>query len=211
MGKAKLSVGIINLNVSNIFSVYEGCLKAGFKTQVIDLKKRKLNYDIIIIPGVGSFSSGMKFFNENNLADKIDEYLLKPNSFIYGICLGMQLLFDKSYEFKKTEGLHLVKGEVRKFKNIKTHITHVGWNKITLNNNDFKKHFKKFENKYFYFIHSFYANPDSKKDIFAFSKHGNRNFCSITKRKNIFGTQFHPEKSGRVGIEFLKNLKHIKN
>ena len=73
MGKAKLSVGIINLNVSNIFSVYEGCLKAGFKTQVIDLKKRKLNYDIVIIPGVGSFSSGMKFFNENNLADKIDE------------------------------------------------------------------------------------------------------------------------------------------
>ena len=101
-----LSIGIINLSVSNILSVYEGCRKAGYNVEVIDKKNCKFKYDIIIVPGVGSFSSGMKYFNENNFSEKIKDYLTKPNALVYGICLGMQLLFKKSYEFKETKGCY---------------------------------------------------------------------------------------------------------
>ena len=211
MKKNSLSVGIINLAVSNIFSVYEGCKKAGFKVEIIDKKKKNFNYDIVILPGVGSFGSGMKFFQENHLDEKLKEYLLKPNSLVYGICLGMQLLFEKSYEFGEKKGLSLLAGDVKKFSNNNQHVTHLGWNKLILRTNDFMKYFKKFENKNFYFVHSYYVNPKNKKEIFAQSKHGNKIFCSITKKNNIFGTQFHPEKSGLMGIEFLKNLKYLKN
>ena len=211
MSKARLSVGIIDLTVSNIFSVYKGCLKAGFKTEIINLKKNKLNYDIIILQGVGAFNSGMKFLKKNHLDDKLNDYLERPNGFVYGICLGMQLLFNKSYEFTETKGLGFINGDVLKFKNIKAKATHLGWNKINIENNNYKKDFKKFENKYFYFVHSYYTKPKSKKEIFANSQYGNINFCSVAKKRNIFGTQFHPEKSGFFGIEFLKNLKKLKN
>jgi len=211
MKKNSLSVGIINLAVSNIFSVYEGCKKAGYKVEVINKKKNKFHHDIIIVPGVGSFKSGMKFVYENNLDEKIKDYLLKPNSLVYGICLGMQLLFEKSYEFGENKGLSLVNGDVRKFNNNKIHATHLGWNNTIFNKGDYKKYFKKFENKNFYFVHSYFVNPSNKKEIFAISRHGNKNFCSIVKKNNIFGTQFHPEKSGLMGIEFLKSLKYLKN
>mgnify|MGYP006113948665 CR=1 FL=1 len=211
MNKKKLSIGIIDLTINNMFSIYRSCLKAGYKTEIIDIKKNKLNYDIIILPGVGAFKSGMKFLKKNHLDEKLYNYLERPNAFIYGICLGMQLLFNKSYEFTKTKGLGLIDGEVVKFKNINVDSTHLGWNKLNIKNKDLKKNFKKFENKYFYFIHSYYAKPKLKKNIFANSQHGSKIFCSIVKKKNIFGTQFHPEKSGPMGIEFLKNLKKLKN
>ncbi len=211
MKKNKLSIGIINLAVSNILSVYEGCKNAGYKVEVIDKKKNKFFYDILIIPGVGSFGAGMDFFYKNNFDKKIKDYLLKPNSFVYGICLGMQLLFEKSHEFKKNKGLSLINGEVQKFISTKALKTHLGWNNIALEKNNFKKYFQKFENKNFYFVHSYFASPSNKKEVFATTQHGNQKFCSIIKKNNIFGTQFHPEKSGLIGIEFLKNLKYLKN
>ena len=211
MNKTRLSVGIIDLTINNMFSVYRSCLKAGFKTEIIDLKKNKLNYDIVILPGVGTFKSGMKFLKKTHLNNKLLDYLERPNAFVYGICLGMQLLFNKSYEFVETNGLELINGEVLKYHDIKANATHIGWNKLNIKNENFKKDFKKFENKYFYFIHSYYTKPKFKKDIFASSQYGTMNFCSVVKRGNIFGTQFHPEKSGFLGIEFLKNLKNLKN
>jgi|TARA_Y100000294_G_scaffold99186_1_gene92226 glutamine amidotransferase len=211
VNKIKLSVGIIDLTINNMFSIYRSCLKAGYKTEIIDLRKKKLNYDIIILPGVGAFRSGIKFLKKTHLDDKLYDYLEKPGAFIYGICLGMQLLFNKSYEFVKTNGLGLIDGEVVKFHNIKADSTHLGWSKLNIRDKDFKKNFQKFENKYFYFIHSYYTKPKLKKDILANSQHGNKSFCSVVRKGNIFGTQFHPEKSGLLGIEFLKNLKKLKN
>ena len=211
MSKIKLSVGIIDLTINNMFSIYRSCLKAGYKTEIIDLKKKKLDYDIIILPGVGAFNSGMKFLKKTHLNEKLYDYSERSDAFIYGICLGMQLLFNESCEFVKTNGLGLVDGEVVKFHNVRANSTHLGWSKLNIRNKDFKKNFKKFESKYFYFIHSYYSKPKFKKDIFANSLHGTKSFCSVVKRKNIFGTQFHPEKSGILGIEFLKNLKKLKN
>ena len=144
MNKIKLSVGIIDLNINNMFSIYRSCLKAGYKTEIIDLKKKKLSYDIIILPGVGAYKSGMKFLKKTYLDEKLYDYLERPNSFIYGICLGMQLLFDKSYEFSKTKGLGLIDGEVVKFGNVNADSTHLGWSKLNIINSDLRKNFKKF-------------------------------------------------------------------
>ena len=211
MNKKKYSVGIIDLTINNLFSIYRSCLKAGYSTELIDVKNKKLNYDIIILPGVGAFQTGINYLNKNHLNEKLHDYLSKPDSLVYGICLGMQLLFSKSQEFVMSDGLNLVEGNVVKFKNYsKSNLTHLGWNKFQIKNGNFKKSFKKFENKYFYFVHSYYAQPKIKKDIFATSKYGTTNFCSMVKKGNIFGTQFHPEKSGILGIEFLKNIKNIK-
>ncbi len=210
MNKVKLSVGIIDLKINNIFSVYRACLEAGFKTEIIELKKASYNYDIIILPGVGAFKSGIDFLKKNNIHYKLYDYLAKPNSFIYGICLGMQLLFDKSNEFIKTDGLKLIEGKVTKFNRVKTNLTHLGWNKFKIQEKNLKTNFKRFENNFFYFVHSYYAVPNDKKNIFASTKYGNVDFCSIVKKSNILGTQFHPEKSGLIGVEFLKNLKKLK-
>ena len=207
----KITVGIIDLKINNIFSVYRGCVRAGFKTEIINFKRKKLIYDIVILPGVGAFKSGIQFLKQDRINEKIKEYLERENSFIYGTCLGMQLLFEKSFEFEKTKGLNLIKGNVIKFSKIENRLTHLGWNKISFQESKFKSDLRKFENKYFYFIHSYYAKPESAKDVLGITRYGSKNFCSVVKKGKIFGTQFHPEKSGHWGIEFLKNLKNIKN
>lgn len=211
MIKNRIKVGIIDLNINNIYSVYQSCKKAEFKTEVVDFRKKKLSYDIIILPGVGAFKTGVSFLKKNLIKDRLSYYLEKPGSLLYGICLGMQLLFDKSFEFEKTKGLEFISGKVVKFKNNESKKTHLGWNKFNVQDKKFKNDFQKFENKYFYFVHSYYAIPNNKNDIFGSTNYGNLNFCSMIKRGNIFGTQFHPEKSGYLGIEFLKNLKKLKD
>ena len=209
MKKNKIYVGIIDLKINNIFSVYRSCIEAGFKTEIVDFTKKKLPYDIIILPGVGAFKTGIKFMRNNRIKDNLNEYLEKSHSLLYGICLGMQLLFEESYEFEKTKGLKFINGEVVKFDKRDVKKTHLGWNKFEIQNNNFRNDFKKFENQFFYFVHSYYAKPKNKQDIFGTTPYGKINFCSMVKRGNIFGTQFHPEKSGYWGIEFLKNLKKL--
>ena len=93
MKNKNLSAGIIDLKFNNLFSIYKACIKAGFKTSIISAKQKTLNYDFVIIPGVGAFKSGMNVIKKNNYDEKISNYLFKKNSFVYGICLGMQLLF----------------------------------------------------------------------------------------------------------------------
>jgi len=212
MNNKRLTVGIIDLKFNNLFSIYKACIKAGFRTSIISTKQKTLNYDFVIIPGVGAFKSGMNVLKKNNYDDKISNYLLKPNSFVYGICLGMQLLFEKSFEFGSTKGLGLIKGNIPELqKKNKKMKTNMGWCKTKFLEKKSKFNLKKFNNKHFYFVHSYYANPANKSDILAKTFHGNFEFTSVVEKDNILGTQFHPEKSGNLGIEFLKNLKKYKN
>ena len=212
MLKRKCSIGIIDLSINNLFSIYKSCLEAGYKAEIINLKNKKINYDIVILPGVGAFKSGMNFIKKNNFDEKLHNYSEKKNSFIYGICLGMQLLFDKSYEFRKSTGLSFINGQVIKFpkKNSEKSLN-LGWNKFSLKDKNYSKYFKKFESEYFYSIHSYSAKPAIAKNTFAISTHGTINFCSVVKKGKVFGTQFHPEKSGIAGIEFLKSIKELKS
>ncbi len=212
MKNSKLTVGIINLNFNNLYSIHNACIKSGFKTSVITAKQKNFNYDIVIIPGVGAFKSGMKVIKKNKYDEKIFNYLSKPNSFIYGICLGMQLLFEKSFEFGSTKGLGLIKGKILSFneKN-KSLKTHMGWCQTNFKKKTDGFNLKKFNKECFYYVHSYYANPTSNSDKLANASHEKFLFTSAVKKNNILGTQFHPEKSGKLGLEFLKNLKNYKD
>ena len=206
-----LKVGIIDLKFNNLFSIYKACMQAGFKTSIILPKQNNFNFDCVIIPGVGAFKYGMQVLKKNNYDEKIFDYVSKKNSFIYGICLGMQLLFENSYEFGLTKGLGLIKGSILKLsdKNKKLK-TNIGWKAITLLNKNKNYNLEKFDKKYFYFVHSYYASPKNKVESIAKTNHGKFLFTSVVNKGNILGTQFHPEKSGNLGIKFLKNIKYYK-
>ena len=150
--------------------------------------------------------------NELNLDDAIKDFIASGKPFV-GICLGFQLLFDKSDEIEDTFGLGILPGEVKSFSalNDKIRVPHVGWNNIkkkqipnTKNNFDPLK--KLNDQEYFYFVHSFYVEPEDNKDIYTTTEYGGHNFCSSILKENIFACQFHPEKSGEKGISILRDF-----
>jgi|TARA_B110000914_G_C15337176_1_gene387516 glutamine amidotransferase len=201
-------IGIIDLGINNLHSIKEACNSLGYKTYLISLEKKDYNYDILILPGIGSFRKAMQIINENNIKEKILKHLRDKRKFLVGICLGMQIFFSQSEEFGSTKGLNLIEGSVKKF-NKKLIVPHTGWNSINIikNDNIIKKQLKK---DMFYFTHSFYCKPKNKKFILGNTKYSNFKFCSIIKKDNIFGMQFHPEKSGLSGLEVLKSLHKMK-
>ncbi len=211
MKNKNLSVGIIDLKFNNLFSIYKACIQSGFKTSIISSKQKSFNYEIVIIPGVGAFKSGMNVIKENNYDEKLFNYLSKSNSFIYGICLGMQLLFENSHEFGLTKGLGFIEGNILKLNKKKSMKTNMGWCQTKFEHKANENNFRKFNNKYFYFVHSYYANPTHNSHILGKTLHDDFSFASVVKKRNILGTQFHPEKSGNLGINFLKILKKYKS
>tara|TARA_Y100000590_G_C15617598_1_gene976353 strand:+ start:54 stop:701 length:648 start_codon:yes stop_codon:yes gene_type:complete len=206
----KIKVGIIDLRTSNLFSIFHAIKKAGFNVNIVDTKKSRYDYDILILPGVGSYKFAMKFIKNYGLDEKIFEHTLNKKKFLVGICLGMQLLFEESSEFGYSKGLGLIKGRVKKIDYTKNYpVPHMGWNHIILNkhkNNFFTKQDKK---NMFYFVHSYYCIPENSKNICTDTIYGNLKFCSSVRESNIFGMQFHPEKSSKPGISILSKLKKL--
>ncbi len=209
MINTKPKIGIIDLESNNLYSIYNSCLISGFKARIINPKEKKFNYNLIIIPGVGAFKTGMKILKKYGYNSKIYDYLNKQNSLVYGICLGMQILFSTSQEFGLCKGLDLISGKVKKFSKLDGIKTNMGWSKVFMGTNDSIFDKKKFNNQYFYFVHSLHASPSNNKDVFGVSYHNKKKFASVVKKNNIIGTQFHPEKSGEIGVAFLKNLKKV--
>ena len=166
----------------------------------------------LILPGIGAFGWAM----DNLKKLKIIEPILKnvnSGKPILGICLGMQLLFEKSFEFGKNNGLGLLKGEItelKKTENLK--IPHIGWNKVYPKNQNFDGTLleNSSENLY-YFVHSFKVDIKNKQYKTYSTDYGKNSFCSAVEHKNIFGVQFHPEKSGDSGIKVLKNFLNFEN
>tara|TARA_B100000886_G_C20421394_1_gene491781 strand:+ start:532 stop:1140 length:609 start_codon:yes stop_codon:yes gene_type:complete len=176
---------------------------------LISSKKKDIeNCSHLILPGVGAFKTTINHLKKKKLLNTIKDIAKKKP--VLGICLGMQLLFDYSTENGKTKGLGLLKGSVKKFdfknKNIK--IPNIGWNKVM----DIKKN-KIFLNinkmDEFYFVHSYYIKTKEKKVIMSNSKYNNFSFASVINKKNIYGCQFHPERSRNQGLIFLKNFCNI--
>ena len=210
-GFTNIKVGIINSNIHNIHNIYRTCSEVGFKTSIINPSEKKLKYDLLILPGVGSFKSGMNYLNKYDFKEKIKNFLLNQNKVLFGICLGMQLLFEESEEFVNTEGLGLIEGKVIKLKKTnKFKVPHIGWNKIIIKkkNKLISSHYK---NKMFYFVHSYFCKPDNKEDILTYTNCGEYNFVSSILKKNVIATQFHPEKSGNQGINLIKDIKKYIN
>jgi imidazole glycerol-phosphate synthase subunit HisH len=163
----------------------------------------------IILPGVGSFSTAMESLSKLNLVHVLKTQVMKYKIPFLGICLGMQLLATKGHEGGDHDGLNLIEGEIvlLKTQNIQERIPHVGWNEVF-----FEKQSPLFNNietgKDFYFVHSYHYICKDKQDILAYTPYCGK-FVSIIGRENIFGTQFHPEKSQRLGFQLIKNFLDI--
>jgi len=196
-------IGIINYGIAgNIHSVQKAIEKAGGKTLIINQVSDFDMVDKIVIPGVGSFKDAMKELDNNDFIKPIKEFK-KP---ILGICLGMQILADLGFEYGKTKGLGLIEAEVKLIL-CNGKVPHMGFNKIYIQIPNAL--LKGLEDEEFYFMHSF--EMINYKDISALSKYNNHNFVSVINKGNVYGVQFHPEKSRDSGIKLLSNFVKLEN
>jgi len=204
-----MNIAVIDYKMSNMFSIKNALDYLGYNCIITSDFKLILDADGAVLPGVGSFPEAMQHLYDLKLVDVIKEFVSSGKPFM-GICLGLQLLFSRSDEFEKCEGLDIIKGEVDSFsKYIQSRpIPHVGWNTI-MNNNIIKKPYKNLKfinNEYYYFVHSHFVKPDDNENIFTYTSYANHKFCSSIMKDNIFASQFHPEKSGVRGLNILKNF-----
>jgi imidazole glycerol-phosphate synthase subunit HisH len=204
------NVGILNYGMGNILSVKNSLDFLNVKNEIIINGNNLKNFTHIILPGVGSFKKAMNNLNEKNFITPLKDYIDNSEKKLLGICLGMQLLGKSSTENGFTMGLNLIDIEVKKFSdeevgNLK--VPHVGFNAVKFNNdNIFFKDIK--DGSDFYFVHSFRMKPKNLNKDFATCNYG-LDFLAAFKKNNIFGTQFHPEKSQINGIKIIKNFLEI--
>lgn len=199
-----MKIGVIDYGAGNLRSVMKALKYIGADCDIVTDANDLKNCVAMILPGVGAFASAVQKLKEKNFFDEI-KHQANDGKPLFGICLGMQLLLEKSYEFGETEGLGLISGTVERLddKNGTLKIPHMGWNCL-------KKNVKTpllngiEDGDYFYFVHSFAAVTDSE-NVCAYSDYGDY-FPAAICRNNVFGTQFHPEKSGEKGLLILKNF-----
>ncbi len=199
-------ITIIDYGMGNLRSVQKAFEHIGKKAVVTSDRKKILKSSLVVLPGVGSFSSAMKNLKKLNLTTTIKKVIAEGKPFL-GLCLGLQILFEKSEE-GNCRGLGILTGEVKKFpSNKKLKIPHMGWNEakqLKMKNEKLKIFNGIPDNSYFYFVHSYYVEPQDNRIIATTTNYG-INFASSIFHKNIFATQFHPEKSQKDGLKLLKN------
>jgi len=196
---------IINYQMGNLASVKNSCVKVGFDADIVSDCEKLKEYDKLILPGVGAFPDAMKHLIETGMGDAIKE--VAKNKPVFGVCLGMQLLFERGFEHEETIGLGLLKGDIVKFDpqilGNERKIPHMGWNKLFRQKNSLLLDGIDDE-FYLYFVHSYYAKA-SEDEILCLSHYG-ETFVSMVEKENICGIQPHPEKSGETGLKILKNF-----
>lgn len=198
-------IAIIDYGAGNIQSVYKALKFIGADCKVTSDKDEILNADGAILPGVGSFGDAMDTMTKKGIKDTIIEYTKSGKPFL-GICLGLQLLFPESEETPGVKGLDIFKGTITKIpnQNRTLKIPHMGWNNISIKQKN--GIFKGIEGEpYVYFVHSFYLKAQDKDIVAATTQYGVEIDAAVQKG-NIIATQFHPEKSGEVGLKMLKNF-----
>ena len=196
-------IAIIDYGVGNLFSLSSSLKSLGVDVVVSSDKEVIRSADKIILPGVGAFGDASDKLFASGLAQVVIEQANKGVPLL-GICLGMQLLLEKSYEYGEHKGLGLIKGEIRPIAEVipaDYKIPQIGWNalKFTQNKTDLFKYIK--EGDYVYFVHSYYGTDC--KDVIAISEYG-AELTAIVNKNNVYGCQFHPEKSGETGLNILK-------
>lgn len=192
---------IIDYGMGNLRSVQKAFESFGATCIITSNSEEILNSNGVILPGVGAFPDAMDNIKKLKIDATLNE-AVKKNIPILGICLGMQLLFDESDEVRNTKGLGLIKGKIKKFK-IDLKVPHMGWNNLNIiKSSPILEGVK--NNSYVYFVHSYYAEMN-EENINGETLYG-VNVPAVVSNGNIFGTQFHPEKSGDSGIQMLKNF-----
>jgi len=198
---------IVDYRLGNLTSLQNALSYLGYASVISNDPNQIIKFRKIILPGVGAFPTAIEYLNKYNLTEAIKESAKIGND-ILGICLGMQLFMEQSYEFKKTKGLGLVEGEVVSInlnKNADIKLPLIGWYKILKKQNDIIFNDIS-EDQWLYFVHTFMVKCKNSKDILATYDVGSINITSIIKKRNITGFQFHPENSGIEGLNFLKNF-----
>lgn len=193
---------IIDYGAGNLFSVKNALDYLGIENKVTKNAEDLRAADRLILPGVGAFPDAMRMLGESGLVEVIkDEVQKKP---LLGICLGMQMLFEKGYEFEETDGLGLIKGSVKLMTPDNLPIPHIGWNELEMN-----KPCKLLEKggEYVYFVHSYAADCPSE-NVAAYCDYGMK-IPALVFNGNVYGAQFHPEKSGEAGLEMLKKFAEL--
>ncbi len=202
--KNEIKVCIIDYGIGNVKAFKNIYEKSNINVEIGKEKNQLENATHLILPGVGAFDWAMSQLNKSGLREILDKLVLERKIPILGVCVGMQMMASQSEE-GILPGLNWIKGKVLKFnKNIL--LPHMGWNDIKVSTKS--ELFNNIENFEFYFLHSYYYQIEDNKNILATSEYG-QVFNSVIYKENIFGTQFHPEKSHENGIKILKNFLEI--
>ena len=198
---------IIDYGMGNLKSVRNALNHLGIENKISSNPDEIRKADALILPGVGAFPDAMETIEKLKL-DMVIKEETEKGKYLLGICLGMQLLFEKGYEGLERKGLGLLKGNIVKMKDDKKNnikIPHIGWNDLKYNKKD--ELFNKIdEGKYVYYVHSYFAQGYEEDNLIAYSEYGDNKIPGVVRCKNVIGAQFHPEKSGTVGLNILKNF-----
>lgn len=199
-------ISVIDLGINNLTSVINSFSKPLNSNDSIEVfnSSSSNSPDLLILPGLGKFSAGMKALQSNDMNHKIIE-LTNSGTKLIGICLGMQLLSERSAESPNTPGLGLIEGQCEKLPMSQGEpVPHTGWNSVEISSTD---HFFSLNSgRDFYFVHSYHLVPKNKEDISGITRFGNDSFISVVQKNNILGVQFHPEKSGQAGIDLVSEI-----
>lgn len=202
-------VTIIDYGVGNLQSLRKVFAALGADTVFSEDAKDIDEAKAVILPGVGAFAAGMRGLEIRGLIDAVKKFARSGKPML-GICLGAQLLFSKGFEFGEHDGLGIIQGQVVRFPELaeREKIPHVGWNRVSSKNVPWSSGiFQSFSEPFdAYFVHSYICVPDDAKNILSVTSYGGMEFCSALKVGNVFGTQFHPEKSGEAGLAIMKNF-----
>ena len=200
-------IAIIDYDAGNIRSVEKAMAKLGQEVWITRDRERIMNADKVILPGVGSFGDAMAHLREYNLVEVIKDVVAEKKPFL-GICLGLQLLYESSEETPGVEGLGVLKGKILKIPEQEgLKIPHMGWNSLHLQNDG--RLFRGIEqNPYVYFVHSYYLKAGEEETVKATTEYSVNIHASVEK-DNVFACQFHPEKSGDLGLQILKNFAEL--
>jgi glutamine amidotransferase len=216
-------IAVVDYHMGNLRSVQKGLEKVGFEALITSSPQKVMDAQAVVLPGVGAFRDCMKNLESLGLLGSIITCIRDGKPFL-GICLGTQVLFSESEEFGSHEGIGIIKGRVKRFPEnmmaestnpksdgsyVRLKVPHMGWN--TVSSKKDSPLFKGIEdNSYFYFVHSYYVEPEEKDWIIATTNYGIE-FASVVGKDHIFTCQFHPEKSQSLGLKVLKNFGDFVN
>jgi len=198
-----MAIAIVDYGMGNLHSVSKAVERLGYKPLVTGDREEILAADGIILPGVGAFGDAMEQLRETSL-DSVMKEAAASGKPLLGICLGMQLLFSGSEEHGKNEGLNILPGSVVRFPGGNYKVPHMGWNSLQFRNPEHPL-FAGLEEGHVYFVHSYHVLPEVQADLLAVTDYG-QPVTAIVGRGSVYGMQFHPEKSGELGMNLLRNF-----
>ena len=203
-------ISVLNYGCGNLLSIERSIKEVGYDAKIIENNEEIEKAEFLVLPGVGAFNNAMSLLKNKNLIETIKNYALVKKKPILGICLGMQLFFSKSKEMGNHEGLNFISGEVvamtslSKIGDIKS--PQINWNELKVHNDLGQIINSELNNRSFYFVHSYMANLKDEKNLIAYCNYYDLRVPAIVQSDNIFGCQFHPEKSGKNGLKLLENI-----